>query len=110
MTNSEIIFNEQMDLMQEGKIGTTGRQLKIDTGDGNVITMMEPEPIHTYAAWKARGYQVKKGEKAVASFVIWKHVSKRNEETEEDESRMFMKRASFFSRAQVTEIEQAQAS
>lgn len=109
MTNAQIIFNESVSLMKEGKIGTTGRELQIETASGEIITIMEPEPIHTYAAWKSLGYQVNKGAKAVASFTIWKHTSRKNEETEEDESRMFMKKASFFTRAQVTKIELAEA-
>lgn len=109
MTNAQIIFNESLNLMKQGKIGTTGRKIEMETADGDVITLMEPEPIHTYATWKQLGYQVNKGEKAIASFVIWKHTSRVNEETEQEESHMFMKKASFFKRAQVTEIEVAKA-
>ena len=109
MTNAQIIFNESLDLMNQGKIGTTGRMLKMETADGEVITVMEPEPIHTYAIWKQLGYQVNKGEKAIASFTIWKHTSRINTETEEEESRIFMKKASFFKRSQVTEIDMAKA-
>lgn len=29
-------------------------------------------PLHTYKAWKSAGYQVKRGEKAVLSVVLWK--------------------------------------
>lgn len=109
MTNAQIIFNESLNLMNEGKIGTTGRMLKMETTAGEVITVMEPEPIHTYAAWKQLGYQVQKGQKAIASFTIWKYASHTNAETEEEESRMFMKKASFFKRSQVEEIEMAEA-
>lgn len=29
-------------------------------------------PLHTYKAWKSAGYQVKRGEKAILSVVLWK--------------------------------------
>ena len=65
--------------------------------------------------WKQLGYQVKKGQKAVASFTIWKHTSKKEEMEvtytdgtkgieEVDNSRMFMKLSSFFSASQVEKI------
>lgn len=102
MTNAMIIFSESVKLMEEGIIGTTGRTVQMEDSEGKKITLQEPEPIHTYAAWKSLGYQVKKGQKAVASFMIWKHtVKKAKEEDEEDKERMFMKKASFFTFAQV---------
>lgn len=30
-------------------------------------------PLHTYSAWKAAGYQVKRGEKAVLTVCLWKY-------------------------------------
>lgn len=115
MTNTQIIFNESVRLMNEGKIGTTGRMITMVKADGTKETIPEPEAIHTFAAWKSAGYQVKKGSKAVAQFTIWKHVSKKSEMevtytdgttgTEEvDNSRMFMKLSSFFSASQVEKI------
>ena len=40
--------------------------------DGQKVTEIidEPEPIHTFAPWKALGFKVKKGEKSIAQFVI----------------------------------------
>lgn len=73
--------------------------------DGEKITMMEPEPIHTYTKWKELGYQVQKGEKAITSFMIWKYAIKKGQEQEqeskdtesnENKGKMFMKKASFF--------------
>lgn len=105
MTNAMIIFSESVKLMEEGIIGTTGRTVQMEDSEGKRITLQEPEPIHTYAAWKSLGYQVKKGQKAVASFMIWKHtVKKAKEDDEEDKERMFMKKASFFTFAQVEKI------
>lgn len=62
--------------------------------------------IITYNAWKELGFQVQKGQKAVAQFTIWKHCNgKVDEETgEEKPGKMFMKKASFFTAKQVQAI------
>lgn len=90
MTNTAIILNYSMDLVEKGILEEV-----------NGI----PETIHTYAKWKSLGYQVRKGEKAIAQFPIWKHTSKKkvDKETGEeiDNSKMFMKTASFFKLSQV---------
>lgn len=104
MTNAQIIFNEAVELMKNGKIGTTGRQFEVEDENGNKMILDEPEDIHTFQAWKKLGYCVKKGEKAVAQFHIWKCVSKEVENSEgmtEEQKKMFMKKASFFSASQV---------
>lgn len=61
MTNEEIITR-------------TAIQLGILTeSEAEQIIMSGREiPLHTYSAWKARGYQVKKGEKAVCKVSLWK--------------------------------------
>lgn len=61
------------------------------------------ETVHTYAAWKSIGYQVKKGSKALFKTKIWKHTSKKNDNGE-DESKMFMTNAAFFGMSQVEKI------
>lgn len=104
MTNAQIIFNEAVELMKNGKIGTTGRQFEVEDENGNKMMLDEPEAIHTFQTWKKLGYCVKKGEKAVAQFHIWKCVSKETENSEgitEEQKRMFMKKTSFFSASQV---------
>ena len=110
MTNAQIIFTESQKLMEAGVIGSTGRTIKavVIDKDGNEQEkeFHEPEPIHTYAGWKERGYQVQKGEKAIAQFVIWKQVTKKaKDESEQDEKKMFMKKASWFKFSQVQKIE-----
>lgn len=108
MTNAQIIFNEAVELMKNGKIGKTGRQFEVEDEKGNKIMLDEPEPIHTFQAWKAKGFCVKKGEKAVAQFYIWKCVSKENENSDgmtEEQKKMFMKKASFFRASQVMALE-----
>ena len=115
MTNEMIIYNVRCQLMDEGKIGTTGHQITVKDENGNDVTMMEPEEIHTYARWKALGFQVKKGEHAVASFNIWKCSMKHetldakdkdgNDTTiEQDSKRMFHKMSHFFASSQVERI------
>lgn len=72
----------------------------------------ENEAIHTYETWKAAGLQVKRGEKAVAKFPIWKKSSKekvvevKTEDGEKTEKalqigRFYMKESCFFSSRQV---------
>ena len=104
MTNEQIIFNESARLMEAGKIGTTGRMFTFEDGAGNTVSVPEPEPIHTYQAWKSIGYQVRKGEHAVAKFAIWKHTTRTNKDTGEQESKMFLKMSAFFSAAQVDRV------
>lgn len=105
MTNQMIIYKESQRLAEEGVIKYTGRQVKLQMDDGKEIIYNETEEIHTYQMWKELGYQVQKGQKAVAQFTIWKHTAKVNEETgEQENAHMFMKKSSFFSRSQVQEI------
>ena len=114
MTNAQIIFNASMELMKAGTIGTTGRTFTYETETGETITVQEPEPIHTYAAWQEKGYQVRKGEKAIAAITIWKqgkaYVTKDKETGEEvqKDGRMFQKTAYFFKASQVDKIEKQQ--
>lgn len=63
------------------------------------------EECHTYAKWQAMGYQVKRGSKALFSTMIWKHTSRKNDETGDEEQRMFMKKAHFFGRSQVCPLD-----
>lgn len=116
MTNAMIVLNESVRLMEEGKIGTTGRKIVVEDAAGQKIEMDEPEAIHTYQTWKALGYQVQKGQKAVAQFSIWKYKAKvsememvnvetgKKETVQMDDSKMFMKLASWFSASQVQKL------
>ena len=105
MTNKQIIFNEEQKLAEQGKIKYTGRMVIIQGMDENPVEFKETEQIHTFAAWKELGYVVCKGQKAVAKFPIWKDVSRKNEETDEENSKMFMKLAAFFSSSQVEKLQ-----
>jgi len=101
MTNAMIIFNESQRLAEEGVIKYTGKEFEAVDADGNEIVVKETEELHTYSVWKDMGYQVRKGEHAVAKIMIWKYTVKKDKETDEEESQMFMKRANFFSQSQV---------
>lgn len=89
MTNTAIILGQMELLIADGVI----------TAD-NVI--------HTYGHWKSLGYTVKKGEKAIAKFPIWKYTKGKKKEAEgmsEEEAQAngycFMKNSSWFSDLQV---------
>lgn len=83
MTNTQIIYENSVILAMSG-------------------TIKPGEEIHTFQRWKAMGYSVRKGEKAVAKFPIWKMGTKKNDEGETEETgRMFMKMSAFFSASQV---------
>lgn len=102
MTNEAIILNESLKLMNEGILKPSGEKGK--TLDGKIVDI--PEPIHTFQVWKSMGYSVKKGEKAIAKFPIWKHISKKVDVNGEEKERtsMFMKMSAFFKFSQVERI------
>lgn len=87
MNNAQIIFNESIELMKNGIIGTTGRQITIEyekNGEKVKETINEPEPIHTYKEWQKAGFQVQKGQKAIAKFTIWMYTDKTKKLTKEE--------------------------
>ena len=119
MKNADIIFSESVRLVEEGKLGTTGRLLKVQDAEGSVRTIPEPLPIHTFDEWKRLGLIVKKGEHALAAFPIWMRSAKtvmvkgksaetgETVETEAETGRYYMKRAFFFGPEQVEELKTA---
>lgn len=63
--------------------------------------------VDTYAGWKRKGFQVRKGEKAVFKTKIWKPCkAKKSENTDNDEkqSKMYLVKAAFFTDEQVDAI------
>lgn len=87
MNNSQIIFNNSIKLMEDGIIGTTGRQITIEyekNGEKVKETINEPEAIHTYKEWQKAGFQVQKGQKAIAKFTIWMYADKKKKLTKEE--------------------------
>ena len=111
MTNAMIVLMESIKLMDAGVIKGSG--IKGTTPEGKEVEL--PEVIHTYQVWKSLGYQVKKGEKAVAQFPIWKFTNgkMKEEQVREDvdvdtngsKGYCFMKMASFFTKSQVEKME-----
>ena len=120
-TNNDIIFQVAMDLMEAGTIRGTGRMMKAATvnDEGDMVETMveEPEELHTFARWKAMGYMVRKGEKAVAKVDLWKPITKKKGEDEEEEEkqegvslvppRMFKKTSHLFAAHQVERLQLA---
>lgn len=86
MKNAVLIALEEAQLIRDGK-------------------MDESEQLHTFAGWKERGYSVRKGEKAIAKFPIWKQTFRKNKETgEQEKDRMIMKMSCWFKTSQVDKI------
>ena len=112
MTNAMIIALEQERLVTEGVLKYTGRTVTMEDLEGNEVEIQEIQPIHTYNGWKKRGYQVKKGAKAVAKFAVWKPSTKKikveedGEDKEVTSGRMFMKVSAFFTDEQVEPIKE----
>lgn len=62
-------------------------------------------PLYTYAEWKQRGFQVKRGESSKIKFKIWKKSkSKKTEDDEEKKSHFFLVNTAFFTFNQVEKI------
>ena len=106
MTNEMIIFANSTRLMDEGVLKGSGMFIEVEDYESGEIRSVEiPEEIHTFAAWKTKGYAVKKGEHAVARFPIWTYSGKKKQDDEEESNgHVFMKTAHFFTRAQVEKI------
>ena len=109
-SNAQIIFNQQMELMKEGKIGSTGRVITVTVEkEGQKVQekVNEPEPIHTYKEWQRLGFQVEKGQKAIAIFTIWNFAENKKAEDEDEAPSLmkngyyYMKKAAFFKLSQV---------
>lgn len=98
MTNDEIIFTAAVGL---GLLTEEEVEEIFEEGGYEL-------PLHTYAGWKDRGYQVKKGEKAVAKVLLWKPRPKRKkmgeEVAEEDKMKFLMVNSALFSKAQIEKI------
>lgn len=86
MTNTEIIFNNRLFLMEQGVIkGVPGTSVTVKDEDGERTVEM-PEEIRTYDEWKRLGFIVQKGEHAVAKFQIWMPKTKKGKKVEAGES------------------------
>ena len=107
MTNEQLILNSRIRLMNEGVIGTTGRNIVIVDEVGRKTLTKEPEEIHTYMEWKRRGYTVRHGEKCISKLPIWRSVS-RGRSGEKPKEKMILKEAFFFKASQVERSEEVE--
>lgn len=119
MNNAAIINMHQNMLVKEGILKYTGKVIHCKNLYGEPFDIPIVETIHTYNGWKERGYQVKKGEKAVAKFPIWKYIDRKAYNGDNDELRgsqdgeddrnkgkCMLKTAAFFTEAQVEKIKE----
>lgn len=113
MTNHEIILRESLQLLQAGILHGSGQFVTVTDENGDEKRIELPEEIHTFAAWKSAGFSVKKGEHAVAAFPVWKYTQRRQDDDADDadgenpqqaNGRMYLRKAYFFTRAQVEKI------
>lgn len=93
MTNSEIILKAVI----ENKIYTKEQAKEILEGGHDI-------PVHTYAAWKKLGFQVKKGEKASIKIKLWRAIKKKDEKAEKDELQFILVNTSLFTEEQVKKL------
>lgn len=117
MTNNQIIFEASQELAEAGIIKYTGRILKGTNDLGEEVEIKETEQIHTYKEWQALGYQVNKGQKAIARITIWNFTTKPSKAAKaaaeaegkeaKETARYYMKEACFFSASQVSQIAKA---
>ena len=117
MTNAQIILQNSVFLMEQGVLKATDELILVADEDGKVREVNRPEEIHTFQAWRALGYQVQKGQHAVAKFPVWKYrnaskkgaddreVGEHEELEKKEKGRCFMKTAFFFTADQVKPIE-----
>jgi antirestriction protein ArdC len=110
MTNAMIVLLEQVKLVEAGVLKYTGNVIRgINPITGQPAEVPEIQPIHTYATWKQLGFQVKRGEKAVAKFAIWKYTTGKKKGETEDEAQQaghcFLKVSAWFTDEQVEPIQ-----
>lgn len=95
MTNLEIIASE-----------VVTRELLTKEQVNEMLEKFGMLPYMTYQEWKYKGYQVKKGSKAVIKTKLWKKVkNKKKDEDNKEESKFIMVSASLFDSSQVEKIE-----
>ena len=108
ITNAQILFNEGQRLLGEGILKPTGRIMRYQMPTGEIIEAPEPEPFHTFQAWKSIGYKVRKGEHAIARIWIWKYTRGKMPEDCDPEmepaGHCIWKEACFFSASQVEKM------
>ena len=109
-TNESIIMNARLELLAQGVLQPTGRTIEIENNVGERIRVPEPEEIHTFNAWRAAGYYIRRGEHAIVRLNIWNHTAPRtqtvitsegSEIEAEDRGHFYHKQSCFFAAHQV---------
>ena len=77
--------------------------IEILTSELEAREMDSETPVFTYHEWLKRGYQVKKGQKAAITTMVWKYTKKKDEEGNEIEKPIMVK-GSFFTIHQVEKV------
>ena len=62
------------------------------------------DEVNSFQQWKALGYKVKRGEKAVLKVQLW-YPSKYTREDDKEETRFYMKTTALFTKDQVEPLE-----
>lgn len=62
------------------------------------------DEVNSFQQWKALGYKVKRGEKAVLKVQLW-YPSKYTKEDDKEETRFYMKTTALFTKDQVEPLE-----
>lgn len=116
MTNAEIIMRESIALMEQGILAGVDGVFVDENGDD--VAMKVPEEIHTFDQWKKMGRIVKKGEHGIAKFAIWSPTKQTQkilddndgklDKDKKKDARMYMRMASWFTKAQTQTIEEAE--
>ena len=110
ISNEMIILSARLSLLEQGVLQPTGRMLETENDAGERVMVPEPEEIHTFQAWKAAGYSVRRGERAIIRLTIWNHTGRKletvtatdgSEIETEDRGHYYSKVACFFAAHQV---------
>ena len=83
----------------------TNRDILIEAlGLSGLAEKYTEDEVNSFQQWKALGYKVKRGEKAVLKVQLW-YPSKYTREDDKEETRFYMKTTALFTKDQVEPLE-----
>ena len=83
----------------------TNRDILIEAlGLSGLAEKYTEDEVNSFQQWKALGYKVKRGEKAVLKVQLW-YPSKYTKENDKEETRFYMKTTALFTKDQVEPLE-----
>lgn len=83
----------------------TNRDILIEAlGLSGLAEKYTEDEVNSFQQWKALGYKVKRGEKAVLKVQLW-YPSKYTKEDDKEETRFYMKTTALFTKDQVEPLE-----